>query len=505
MPKKGFIRVKKGLKPENVCLPMPEREVVEAKLKEIQIAESELMSKMLDYKTRNLIEFFTKPNPAQEKLLNAWKKEELKVFTFTGANRIGKTTIGGIIAISTVIGCYPWSKELLYFPHKKPRKVRYVGQDWEKQIRAVVVPELEKWWPKERKVIKKKNNNGVDAFWTDVETGSTLEIMSNKQESELHEGWSGDLIIYDEPPRRPIRVANARGLIDRSGRELFCMTLLKEAWIDREIIKAVGDDGRPDMTVFNINADISVNIGFGITQKGVDQFAKTLTDDQKDARLRGVPSYMSGLVYPQYERRVHLMERFQVPLDWLIDIAIDIHPREKQAVLFCATAPTGTRYLVNEIWGHGDGTWVGEQIVRCCKMNTYRVNRIIIDPLSKGDKNNPNTVYDKVALALWRNELMLETATKDKTSGILMIRDHLKGPNKQPSIFIFNDLIRTIYEIEGYMYDKETQNPIDADDHMMENLYRLMLLGTTWYEMEPESDEEDGGVNNQGRSEIGGY
>lgn len=425
---------------------------------------------------------------------------------FAGGIVHHNTTIGTILAESTMFGEYLWNGEKMFFPDDKPRKVRYVGQDWEKQIRAVVVPELEKWWPKDRKVIKKKNSNGVDAFWTDVKTGSTLEIMSNKQESELHEGWSGDLIVYDEPPTRDIRVANARGLIDRRGRELFCMTLLKEAWIDREIIKAINPTtGRPDMSVFNINADISVNVGYGITQDGVDQFAKTLTEDQKDARLGGIPSYMSGLVYPAYERRVHLVERFQVPIDWLVDIAIDIHPREKQAVLFIATSPNNTKYLVNEIWGHGDGTWVGQQVARCCKLMGYRVNRVIIDPLAKGDKNNLNTVFDKVQLALWQNGYSLETAPKDKTSGILLTRDHLKGPNNMPSLFIFNDQVRTIYEIEGYMYDKETQNPMDKDDHMMENLYRLILLGTTWYELEPDRDDSEDAFNSEGRSHIGGY
>jgi hypothetical protein len=498
-------RIKHDLPLKSTRLPKPHmsRKAMQEQLKALEAKETELLRKMLDYKLSNRIEFFTRPNPAQEKLLKAWDDETYKVFTFTGANRIGKTTIGTIIGLSALFGEYLWNGVKIPLPHNRPRKVRYVGQDWEKQIRAVVVPELRKWWPAGRELETKKNNNGVDAFWTDVTTGSTLEIMSNKQESELHEGWSGDLVIYDEPPRRNIRVANARGLIDNRGRELFCMTLLKEAWIDREVIKAVDERGRPDMSVFNINADIEVNIGYGITKEGVAQFAKTLTEDQKDARLRGIPSYMSGLVYPQYDRRTHLVNRFEVPFDWLVDAAIDIHPREKQAVLFIATAPDGRRYIINEIWGNGDGKWVGQQVARCAKINGYRMNRVIIDPLSKADKNNVNTVYDKVMEALWRAEILLETASKDKMSGLLLVRTHLKGPNNEPSLFIFNDLIRTIYEIEGYMYDKETQDPIDADDHMMENLYRLLLLGTVWYEMKPE--EQENAFNTQGRSTVSGY
>ena len=419
-----------------------------------------------------------KQNPKQAAVIRAWDDERYKVFTYTGGNRIGKSTLWAAIAPCVAAGKWLWSNEMINFSHGQPRKIRIVGQDWENHVAKVVVPALKKWWPKNRPVDTKKNNHGVEAYWTDRKTKSTIEIMSNKQEDDVFEGWEGDLVVYDEPPRREVRIANARGLIDRNGKELFCMTLLKEAWVDREVIKARNDDGSPDLSVFNVNADIYSNIGFGITQAGVNEFIKKINDDEKQARIHGKPAYMSGLVYPQFSRNVHLRRRFDVPLDWMVDIAIDVHPREKQAVLFLATDPRNDRYAIDEIWEHGDGTWVGEEIVRRCLRNAYRVNQVIIDPLSKGDKNNPNTVYDKIEEVLWAHEIELDVATKDKSAGILEVKSHLVGPNKQPSIFFFEDLKRIIQEIEGYMYKDGV--PIDKDDHMMENLYRLCLLETKW-------------------------
>ena len=362
----------------------------------LKLKKLEILKKIRQYEQDNKIEFFgivdparnmKGPNPLQSKLLTAWEDPRYKVFTFTGANRIGKTTIGTIIAFSTLFGKWPWSNKELRFRHKLPRKVRYIGQDWEKHIKAVVEPELTKWWPKNRALVTKKNNQGIEAHWIDEASGSALEIMSNNQESGLHEGWSGDLVIYDEPPKRDIRVANARGLIDRMGRELFCMTLLKEAWVDREVIKAVDEKGLPDLSVFNVTGEIYDNVGFGLTLEGVEQFAKTLTEDEKEARLRGVPSYMSGLVYPSFKRQVHLKPRFKIPLDWIVDIGFDIHPREKQAVLFVATEPRGYRYVCFELWQHGDGTQIAEEAIRIIKQNALRVGTILIDPLSKADSN----------------------------------------------------------------------------------------------------------------------
>ena len=429
------------------------------------------------------------PNPLQDKLLQAWDNPTFKVFTYCGANRIGKTTIWAVIATCLMPGEWLWNGVPMRLSHRKARKIRVVGQDWEKHIKTVVEPALHWWWPKERPVTIKKNNQGIDAFWTDEKTGSTIEIMSNNQEADLFEGWDGDLVIYDEPPRREVRVACARGLIDRKGRELFCMTLLKEAWVDREVIKARNEDGTPDTTVFNISGDISVNVGYGIDQEGVDQFAKTLTEEEKDARLKGIPSHMSGLVYPTFKRETHLRKRFKIPLDWIVDISIDIHPRERQAVLFVATDPRNYRYVCFEIWEHGDGTAIAEEIVRIVRSYSLRVGSVLIDPLSKADSNIDKeevadilegTTYRKVEKVLNEHDIPLEAAVKAKTSGILAVRNHLVGPNNDPSLFFFDDLKRVTWEIEGYMYDEDTQKPLDKDDHMMENLYRIILKDTQW-------------------------
>ena len=475
----------------------------DASLADLSAKELSILRDLHSYKSKNAIYYFTKPNPIQAELLKAWSDKSKKVFCVTGANRIGKTTSGVIISLSTLFGEFPWSKEALPFPHRMPRKVRYIGQDWEKHITQVIIPALKKWWPADRKLRTKKNNIGVESFWTDEETGSTLEIMSNKQESDLHEGWDGDLVVYDEPPHRDIRVANARGLVDRRGRELFCMTLLKESWVDREVIKAVNEDGSPDLSVFSVCGDIYTNVGFGLTEEGVEQFKKTLTDDEKEARIKGVPSYMSGLVYPAFNRKTHLRPRFEIPLDWPVDIAIDVHPRKEQAVLFIATTPNGLRYVCEEIWEHGDGKFIAEQVVRSVKRNCYRVASIIIDPFSKGDRNNDNTTYEKVDSVLRAHGLPLSTASKDKTAGILAIKNHLRGVNKEASIFFFDDLRCTIREIEGYLWDEDTQKPIDADDHFMENLYRLLLLDTKWTSLEDESEDEDAPYSREVNSVTG--
>jgi len=367
-----------------------------------------------------------------------------------------------------------------------------VAGDWEKSVMQVIQPELHKWWPSKRPVKIKHNNVGAEAHWTDLETGSTLEIVSNNQDPDLHEGWYGDLLAFDEPPRRQIRIANARGLTDRLGKELFCMTLLKEAWVNTEVIRAKEPDGKPSKRIFNVHTEIYDNLGYGITQEGVDDFASKLTDSEKRIRLLGIPSYMEGLVYPDFSSSYknkggHIVERFKVPLNWIVDIGIDVHPRERNAVLFVATSERSERYACDEIWDHGDGTAIGSEIIKKILWNGYRVGRIIIDPLAKADGNADaelgnigKTTFEKIATILALHNYVLEVGSKAKDSGIQEVTTHLKGPNNEPSIWFFDDLIRTLFEIENYMWDKETQKAMKENDHMMENLYRVLLLNTKY-------------------------
>lgn len=426
-----------------------------------------------------------RPNPPQGKLLEAWKNPEKKVFTFCGANRIGKTTIAVVIAYSVMFGEWPWSGEKIEFPHKEPRKVRYVGQGWESHVKTVVEPELKNMWPKCRAVETKKNNQGVDAVWKDLATGSTLEVMSNNQESDTFEGWKGDLVVWDEPPKRDNRVAAARGLVDRKGRELFVATLLKEAWIHREVIKGKLRSGEPDLSVFNVDADITANIGYGLTQEGVDQFIKTLRADEIEARIKGKPSYLGNLVLPNFNRDVHVVNRFKIPLNWIVDVSIDFHPSKPWAVLFEATAPKDFHYMCDFIYEKGNPKYIAEEIVRKVRAQELFVNSITIDPLASGDSNaqvyvEATTVFDIMERVFRSYNYKLEKASKNRENGIALLNDSLLSENGMPARYVFKDLVPVIEQLEDWMYDPETFKPSKENDDFCEVAYRIALRDTKW-------------------------
>jgi hypothetical protein len=428
------------------------------------------------------------PNPVQTKLLNAWGESGYKVFTFTGGNRLGKSTIECVVGLSVLFGFHPWNDKKIVFSHKRPRKVRWVGQAWESHIKAVLMPALRFWWPQCRPLETKKNNQGVESTWKDLTTGSQLEIMSNSQESEMFEGWEGDLVLYDEPPRRDVRVACARGLIDRNGRELFGATLLKEAWIHREIIKARLENGQVDDSVFNVYGQIYDNVGFGLTQEGVEQFAKSLKPEEKEARLYGKPSYMSSLVFPRFSRELHVKKEFKIPLDWIVDASIDFHPSKPWAVVFLATARNNFKYVCKEMEIRGNPKFVGEEIIRYVKEGNLRVGKVTIDPLSRGDKNaheDAQTVYDILSQTLGAYNISLDVASKDKDNGIALVNNLLWTENEMPGLFFFETCPKTIQQTEDLMYNPESLKMVamKVEDDFTECLYRCTLLNTQWFDV----------------------
>lgn len=426
-------------------------------------------------------------NPIQKRFFKALKNPEKTIFTLTGSNRISKTfSTTGVLALTALRGHFPWEDpdvvgHWFWELHnwEPPIKIRIVGQDWEKHIKGTIIPAIQELWPKSWNIKPKKNNVGVEAYYTDPYTEGTVEIMSNKSESDLFEGWHGHVIVYDEPPKRDVRVACARGLIDFEGIEFFAMTLLKEAWVEEDIINMELLDGTPDPCVFSATGHIDENVGFGITQKGKDNFAKGLTKDEYAARIDGLSAFRTGLLL-EIDKSKHYIERFNIQSHWMIDIGIDIGPTKGHDILYLATAQDGLKYVCFEEHVNGDGTAIADSIIKRKNRYSLRVNRVICDPLAKGDKTNENSTWEKIDIALNRHEMYLEAGCKDKDDGIIEINNLLNTVNNMPALYVFRDLRIATKQLFGW---REVKGIISKkNDDMCENLYRLVLLGTEYEE-----------------------
>lgn len=466
----------------------------------IKSQEADLLEEISKHQKDNKIYYFNTPkmpaNPLQKELIKVWVDPSYDIFTYTGANQIGKTATIIIMALCTMFGEFPWDGTRLKFSHNNPRKIRIIGHKWLTHLKDVIVDGLYEWWPKDRELLTpKKNNEGVEYLWNDKKTGSTITLMSatNMVDPKTHAGWKGDAVFVDEPVSRPIYVENRRGLITRGGKMMLGMTLVSEAWIHQDIIKKKNDDGTASRRVWNVNGDIFSNAGFGITKENAQKYIDDLSEKEKEARAWGKPSYLSGLVYPEFNRDRNLKKLpKEIPLSWILDVAIDYHPAKPWAILFMVTTNGGFKFVIHEISEKGSWEYIGNKIIRKILELKLDVANIIIDPLAKGDPNsdrNMITTFGKLELLFGGYDLPLTTAIKDKENGIIMVRSLLWTINEVVGLYFADHLPLILKEMEGLNFDEKTGKVSKKDDDMTENLYRLILLGTEWEPREEIDDE----------------
>lgn len=450
-----------------------ERLQAEKKLLELKKRLLELKEVERRYKSERKMEFF-RPFPHQERVFELFRGGKRTVL-LQGANRIGKTTTVAVFTGSCCLGYEPWSGRKSVFGGK-PIKARVIGVDWEHHIKEVLVPAFKEWLPR-GEYETRKNNVGVDYLWV-FKNGSVMEFLTHIQDTKQHEGWSGDLVVFDEPPPKDKFIANYRGLIDTGGLCFMAFTAVYESWVLDDIVRS------QDPTVGCITG-VPITANPTLDETAIKAFQVGLTPEEKVARIEGGWLQLQGLIFKEFDIERHCIEPFEIPIDYPVVAMIDLHLSEKQAVLFVAVDKNNINFVIDEIFENASPEEIADMIKRRKEERHWRIERAYIDPLSKGDKNyfrNRANVRDSFAIieeSLRQKGILLEVSSKDKASGIRNVRNWFKGPNGIPILYIFNTCKRTIWEIQRWGYDENGQ-PRDKDDHMCENLYRFSLTNTRY-------------------------
>jgi hypothetical protein len=442
----------------------------------------ENLQKMKSYQASHGSKYF-EPFDYQEDFLDMIVQGK-KVALIQGANQIGKTLIGSIL-IDTFGNCrqaFEWKNGALNKVFNgRPVKIRIIASDWEHHANEVIIPKM-------KEVIElgtyetRKNNIGVEAFWK-FKTGSTIELMTHSQETKLHEGWTGDIVWSDEPLPQDKFVANRRGLVARSGLFFMTMTAISEPWIMDEIVLS----NKPHIGCVT---NIPMRSNKTLSEQDIQSFEDDVPASQRTARVQGDWLQLIGRVLKGYKKDKHIIDPFEVPTDWPVTVMIDVHYNKPQAISFFAVNQQGFNYVIDEMWEHLSPEEIADEIIRRKIKNAWDIDRVFIDPMSKGDasfmKNLGQPLEDsfgKIEMKLSEHQIQLIVASKDKKSGVLNLESWLTGVNKIPILYFFNSLpsyqdgvYGSLWEIVRWVYDKEGL-PAKENDHFMENLYRYTLVG----------------------------
>lgn len=406
-------------------------------------------------------------------------------------NRFGKSTMGCAEDCAWLLGYRPWIPEgdplrTLGIP-QRPVKLLVITTDWDKvdEIFTSQKGEGGKLWrmlPKGFVKSTKRNHSGaietIECVNGSVLRFDTTEAFKKNPQGSESSDW--DAIHVDEPCSIEQWKASSRGLMDRNGKAWFTLTPLREFWINDLFFPNKFSTDTKRESIWAESGSTRDNPY--LTKEAIDAFEAELSADERECRLNGIPLELSGLVYKAFSFDKHVLSKVphgwahfhRPPPNYIINIRIDPHPQTPHAVLFEAVSPQLQRFFFAEIFRHCTIKELCEEINGITQ--GYFVNMVKIDPIAK--INDPIS-GECMMTEFWRHNVNAVEASKAKTFGILNMQQVLKANPQQ--LFISPHLSRWLYEISRYCYTDDNV-PIDENDHMMENSYRMLLDEPFWFD-----------------------
>jgi hypothetical protein len=263
------------------------------------------------------------------------------------------------------------------------------------------------------------------------------------------------------------------------------------AWVDDEIVSK-----RDGVNIDYITADVEENcIEHGkrglLEHRNIERMIVQYPPEEREARAFGKFGHLLGRVHKSFEAKIHIIQPFKITYeDFCVYEALDTHPRVNDAVLWLAVDRNGQKYLIDELWCKMTTAQFANAIK--AKSAGWRIIQRIIDP-SAFIVDARIESGRSIAMQMEDYDLFFDKGSKDLAGGIRRTDDALLYTEengvllRKSEIQFFKNCERTIWEIEkGYVWDnwqgrtadeKEKKAiPKDKDDHMMENLHRLLLI-----------------------------
>jgi len=393
-----------------------------------------------------------------------------------GGNRSGKTECGAVECVYMARGIHPYRENrkdvqgwVVSLSGQVQRDVaqkkilHYLRRDW---IEDIVMQSGRKDAPESGVIdfIRVKNVFGGV---------SVIGFKSCDQGREKFQGASLDFVWFDEEPPKDIYVECRMRVMDKKGDIFGTMTPLKGlTFVYNEIYLNRQND--PEIWYeFMEWSDNPYLDGeeIGILEGCMDERAL-------QSRKFGRFGASEGLVYPEFEESVHVIEPFEIPKEWQDAISIDPGLNNPLSAHWYAVDFDDNVYVVYEHYEAGrDIDYHAEAIKRVCdKLGWKRDYKgrvcALIDSAAK--QKTLSGVQSVAELFYERGILVNPDVEKDLFSGIAQVKSYLRRDNGLPNIYIFNCCTQLIREIKGYFWGNGDA-PKKEDDHALDEMrYYLM-------------------------------
>lgn len=255
-----------------------------------------------------------------------------------------------------LLQCLGWHP---FQPRRPPLKGWVVALDWP-GVSQVIWPAMKPWVPKGLVQVHWQRKTGVELPNALIFTnGSELHFKSAEAGREKLQGADLDFAWLDEEQDKAIVEEVRARLLDRGGNLSLTLTpVARKAWVrdlEREQF-----NGKPLTRVIRASMRDAAEAGL-LSADHVEQFLASLPERQRRIRELGEFGSFEGLVYPEFDRQVHILRPrgnvladpagkavypWPLPKEWRRFAAIDFGYVNPTAVIVAAEDPGNGRIVV---------------------------------------------------------------------------------------------------------------------------------------------------------------
>ena len=402
------------------------------------------------------------------------KKRNRWVF---GGNRSGKTECGAVETVWLARGIHPyrenrdnvfgWVVSVSYEVQRdvaQSKILHYLNPEW---IEDVIMHSGTKGSP---------STGIIDTIVVRNVFGglSKIGFKSADQGREKFQGASLDFVWFDEEPPRDIYEECKMRVLDKKGDLFGTMTPLKGlTWVYEEIYL----NKYANREVYYIQMEWADNPF--LDKSEVEALTNSMSPEELDTRRYGNFQTCGGLVYPEFNQEVHVIDPFDVPYDWQDTISIDPGLRNPLSAHFYCTDYDGNIYVVAEHYEREkDIDYHAEKIKEIAdSIGWHRTSSGFLEALMDSAAGQRTLSSPKSVAELFYERGIKPNCrvNKDMFSGISTVKSYFA--TRPPKIFIFKTCVNMIREIKGYFWGN-SDLPIKKDDHAMDELRYYVMSKT---------------------------
>lgn len=199
-----------------------------------------------------------------------------------------------------------------------------------------------------------------------------------------------------------------------------------------------------------------------------EQMLKALPPTQRRQLLEGDWEVAEGAAFTEFDRHLHVIDPFEIPLHWERTKGIDYGYASESACVWGAIDPDdGTLIIYRELYRKGLlGTDLAFMITEMELNDPMSVPGV----LDTACWNRTGQTGPTVGETLVKAGHKLRRADKNRVAGKIQIHEYLKlQQSGRPKIQIFNTCPNLIRELQSIPLDKS--NPEDVDTHAPDHAY----------------------------------